>query len=203
MLYAELAVRRLTHLAALAWRSSDSTQGDHHVRHPPPLETSSSTRNRTLVDTGIGNALEWLDWSIYSTVAAFFAASFVAAQDPVSAFLSTLAVFAVGFVARPVGGFVFGWIGDRLGRRKSITLFPTRVRTADVAVPLALDDTVDTEAAEPGHRLIPHTGKKISRCTPHLPLAPPSSATCGWSESVLPPTLAAPTRSTWRSPTGG
>lgn len=77
---------------------------------------------RTLVGTGIGNAVEWYDWTIYATFAPFFAGQLFSSADPTSAILSTLAIFAVGFVARPFGGFVFGWIGDRIGRKSSMTL---------------------------------------------------------------------------------
>ena len=51
-----------------------------------------------------------------------------------SAFLITLAVFAVGFVARPAGGLVFGWIGDRLGRKKSMTLSVSLIAGASFAI---------------------------------------------------------------------
>ena len=77
---------------------------------------------RTLVGTGIGNAVEWYDWAIYATFAPFFASQLFNSADPTSAILSTLAIFAVGFVARPFGGFAFGWIGDRIGRKSSMTL---------------------------------------------------------------------------------
>lgn len=77
---------------------------------------------RALVGTGFGNALEWFDWAIYATFAPFFAASFFNSENPVSAFLSTLVVFAVGFVGRPVGGFIFGRLGDRIGRRTAMSL---------------------------------------------------------------------------------
>lgn len=80
-----------------------------------------STR-RTLLSTGIGNAAEWFDWAIYATFAPFFSKQLFNPADPTSAILSTLAIFAVGFVARPFGGFVFGWIGDKLGRKTSMTL---------------------------------------------------------------------------------
>lgn len=70
-----------------------------------------------MVSTGVGNALEWFDWSIYATFAPFFAARFFDPDDEIAAFLSTLAIFAVGFLARPAGGFVFGWIADRRGRK--------------------------------------------------------------------------------------
>ena len=77
---------------------------------------------RTLVSTGIGNAAEWYDWAIYATFAPFFSKELFNPADATSAILSTLAIFAVGFVARPFGGFVFGWIGDKLGRKTSMTL---------------------------------------------------------------------------------
>jgi MFS transporter, MHS family, alpha-ketoglutarate permease len=76
---------------------------------------------RTLIGTGIGNAVEWYDWAIYATFAPFIAGALFSNADPTSAVLSTLAIFAVGFVARPFGGFVFGWIGDRIGRKTSMT----------------------------------------------------------------------------------
>ena len=77
---------------------------------------------RTLVSTGIGNAAEWYDWAIYATFAPFFSKQLFNPADATSAILSTLAIFAVGFVARPFGGFVFGWIGDKVGRKTSMTL---------------------------------------------------------------------------------
>ncbi len=79
-------------------------------------------RTRTIVGTGVGNALEWFDWNIYAIFATFFAAQFFSGENEVSALLATLAVFAVGFVARPFGGFLFGWISDRRGRRAAMTL---------------------------------------------------------------------------------
>ncbi len=81
----------------------------------------TSTR-RTLIGTGIGNAVEWYDWAIYATFTPFIASQLFSKVDPASAVLSTLAIFAVGFVARPFGGFLFGWIGDRIGRKASMTL---------------------------------------------------------------------------------
>lgn len=85
----------------------------------PPV---GQKRTKTIVGTGVGNALEWFDWNIYAIFATFFAAQFFSGANQFSAVLSTLAVFAVGFVARPFGGFLFGWISDRRGRRAAMTL---------------------------------------------------------------------------------
>lgn len=87
-----------------------------------PVPVSARGRAKILTQIGIGNALEWFDWTIYAIFAGFFAGQFFAATDPVSAVLSTLAVFAVGFFARPFGGFLFGWLGDRSGRRTAMTV---------------------------------------------------------------------------------
>jgi MHS family alpha-ketoglutarate permease-like MFS transporter len=79
-------------------------------------------RRRVIVGAGIGNALEWFDWTVYAIFAPFFAAQFFDPQEPLSALLATLAVFAVGFLMRPLGGLFFGWLADRHGRRRAMTL---------------------------------------------------------------------------------
>ncbi|WP_037367284.1 MFS transporter [Amycolatopsis orientalis] len=86
------------------------------------MTTVVPDRRRTLFGLGAGNAMEWFDWNVYATFASFFAAQFFNAHSAVSALLSTLAVFAVGFAARPVGGWVFGWIADRKGRQLAMAL---------------------------------------------------------------------------------
>lgn len=76
---------------------------------------------KTLLGTGVGNALEWFDWNVYAAFAIYFSAQFFDKTDRASAFLSTMAVFAVGFVARPFGSYAFGWLADRIGRRESLS----------------------------------------------------------------------------------
>ncbi|MGO1183041.1 MAG: MFS transporter [Micrococcaceae bacterium] len=83
---------------------------------------SPSKRRKDLVAVNLGNALEWFDWNIYAIFAPFFAAQFFRSDDPLSSLLSTLAVFAVGFLMRPVGGWLFGRLADERGRRFSLTL---------------------------------------------------------------------------------
>ncbi|MSS44703.1 MFS transporter [Cutibacterium sp. WCA-380-WT-3A] len=75
---------------------------------------------KTLAGTGIGNALEWYDWNVYASFAVFISTQFFDSSDKTSAFLSTMAIFAVGFVARPVGGAFFGWLADKIGRKHSL-----------------------------------------------------------------------------------
>lgn len=91
-----------------------------------PMDSPSSadrqSSSKTIMGTGIGNMVEWYDWNVYATFAAYFSTQLFSRDDPGSAFLQTMAVFAVGFVARPMGGYLFGWIGDRLGRKPALTL---------------------------------------------------------------------------------
>lgn len=88
----------------------------------PSISLAPRRSLRTIVGTGLGNAIEWYDWNVYVVFAPFFAQQFFNPADPVSATLSTLAVFAVGFVVRPFGGLLFGWIADRHGRRPSMLI---------------------------------------------------------------------------------
>ena len=82
----------------------------------------AAQRRRVILGVGAGNALEWYDWTAYSIFAAYFAKQFFHSEDPLAALLGTLAVFAVGFFMRPLGGIFFGWLADRKGRRFTMTL---------------------------------------------------------------------------------
>ncbi|MBD1586363.1 MHS family MFS transporter [Pseudomonas sp. C2L12B] len=86
-------------------------------------QTPQSLR-RIVVASVIGNALEWYDFFLYGTAAAlvFGPLFFPAGTDPVLGTLGAFAGFAVGFVARPVGGVLFGHIGDRHGRKRALVI---------------------------------------------------------------------------------
>ncbi|MFI6179812.1 MFS transporter [Nonomuraea sp. NPDC051191] len=73
---------------------------------------------RVVSASTIGTALEWYDFMLYGTAAALvFGGVFFPKGDPLAATLASLGTFAVGFLARPVGGLLFGHLGDRYGRR--------------------------------------------------------------------------------------
>ncbi|EME67234.1 arabinose efflux permease family protein [Rhodococcus ruber BKS 20-38] len=85
-------------------------------------ESPPVRRRKDMIAVNIGNAIEWFDWNVYAIFAPFFAVQFFSSHDELSAMLSTLAIFGVGFLMRPLGGWVFGIIADRKGRRFSLTL---------------------------------------------------------------------------------
>src|SRR4029077_2875261 len=70
----------------------------------------------------IGNVLEWYDFSIYGFFALQIGATFVPSGDRVAEVLAAFSVFAVGYLARPLGAIAFGYIGDRAGRPAALTL---------------------------------------------------------------------------------
>lgn len=74
-------------------------------------------RTRSMIATSLGNGLEWFDWTIYAVFSTYIAKALFNPADPKSALLGTLAVFAVGFVSRPLGGIFFGRLADRIGRK--------------------------------------------------------------------------------------
>lgn len=86
-------------------------------------QTSADTRVRTAVAVGIGNFMEWFDFAIYGFFAVLIGQTFFPANaDPIVALLSSLSVFAIGFLMRPLGAFVLGPIGDKYGRRIALVL---------------------------------------------------------------------------------
>lgn len=106
---------------------------------------------RTLLAGAVGNVLEWYDFALYGYFAPVFAATFFPSEQPSVSLLSAFGVFAIGFLARPLGALLFGYIGDTLGRREALAwsvivmAVPTVIvgmlpgyATIGIAAPLAL-----------------------------------------------------------------
>ncbi|WP_406692503.1 MFS transporter [Saccharopolyspora sp. ID03-671] len=75
-----------------------------------------------VVRGSIGNLIEWYDWYAYTAFSVYFAATFFPKGDSTAQLLNTAAVFAVGFLMRPLGGWMLGRYADRFGRRAALTL---------------------------------------------------------------------------------
>jgi len=83
-------------------------------------------KTRTVIAAGaIGNVLEWYDFAIYGYFASSIGRAFFPKEDPVAQVLSAFGIFAVGFLMRPIGGALVGYIGDKLGRRAALTFSVT------------------------------------------------------------------------------
>ena len=84
-----------------------------------PQQSASGNRNaiKSLVASTTGQLFEWYEWTAYAVFATFIAGAMFNNDNPVSALLATFAVFAVGFLMRPLGGIVFGRIADVKGRK--------------------------------------------------------------------------------------
>jgi MFS transporter, MHS family, alpha-ketoglutarate permease len=75
-----------------------------------------------IVGASSGNLVEWFDFYIYSFCALYFSSSFFPKSDPTTQLLNTAGIFAAGFLMRPIGGWMFGRIADRYGRRNSMMI---------------------------------------------------------------------------------
>jgi MFS family permease len=72
---------------------------------------------RVIIAASVGNIIEWYDFYIFGSLAAILSVKFFEQSHPVAALLSTIALFTAGFLIRPLGAFLFGWMGDRIGRK--------------------------------------------------------------------------------------
>ncbi|WP_327241966.1 MFS transporter [Streptomyces sp. NBC_01320] len=90
------------------------------IKRPSRPATSASPQAKRAVVSGtFGSALEWFDFAVYGAMSAtVFPSLFFNELDPAMGLLASFAAFGVGFFARPLGGIVFGHLGDRIGRRK-------------------------------------------------------------------------------------
>jgi MFS family permease len=157
---------------------------ENRVQSPSDGLASMTARKRIvsmLAATG-GSLIEWFDFYIYTFMAIYFSPAFFPSGDPTTQLLAAAGIFAAGFLARPVGGWFFGWMADTIGRKRSMIIsvnfmcigafmcaFVPTYETIGVAAPLLLlfarllqgfsvgggygsVATYITEAAAPGRR---------------------------------------------------
>lgn len=83
---------------------------------------TTARRLRAIISGSIGNLVEWYDWYAYSAFSIYFAPVFFPDSDKTVQLLNTAGIFAVGFLMRPIGGWLFGSLADRVGRKFSMTV---------------------------------------------------------------------------------
>jgi MHS family proline/betaine transporter-like MFS transporter len=97
---------------------------------------NTSTLRKVITGASIGNAVEWFDFAIYGFLATFIAANFFPSGNETAALLNTFAIFAAAFFVRPLGGFVFGPLGDRIGRQRVLALVILLMAASTLAIGL-------------------------------------------------------------------
>jgi MHS family alpha-ketoglutarate permease-like MFS transporter len=100
------------------------------------MDHTQRARLRNILGGSAGNLVEWYDWYTYSAFTLYFAPIFFPSGDRTLQLLNTAAVFAVGFVMRPVGAWVMGVYADRRGRKAGLTLSVTLMCTGSLMIAL-------------------------------------------------------------------
>jgi len=84
-------------------------------------QPNTINRIKSIIGGSLGNLVEWYDWYIYSFFSLYFAATFFPKGNQTVQLLSTAAIFAVGFLMRPIGGWLMGTFADKKGRKAALT----------------------------------------------------------------------------------
>ena len=107
----------------------------------PPSETLSGPgrpgRLRSILGGSAGNLIEWYDWYVYSAFTLYFAPNFFPASDRTSQLLNAAAIFAVGFLMRPLGAWIMGVYADRYGRKVALAASVTLMCAGSLIIAVA------------------------------------------------------------------
>jgi len=86
------------------------------------MTQSAASRLKSIFSGSVGNLVEWYDWYVYAAFSLYFAPAFFPKGDQTAQLLNTAAVFAIGFLVRPLGGWLLGRYADRHGRKAALVL---------------------------------------------------------------------------------
>lgn len=88
-----------------------------------PEVVSLKTKNKyPIANVALGNILEWYDFGLFALFSSLFSQLFFPTEDPHTAILATISIFTIGFLCRPIGALMFGYMGDKYGRAKTLRL---------------------------------------------------------------------------------
>ena len=108
---------------------------------------TSMQRFRAILGGSAGNFVEWYDWFVYSSFALYFAKHFFPKGDETAQLLQAAAVFAVGFLARPIGAWFMGLYADRAGRKAALTVSVSMMCAGSFAIAIIPDYSMIGTAA--------------------------------------------------------
>ena len=100
----------------------------------PYTATEKRSRIFAIMAASSGNLVEWFDFYVYAFSALYFAPSFFPKSDPTAQLLNTAGVFAAGFLMRPIGGWLFGRVADKHGRKTSMLISVTMMCGGSLAI---------------------------------------------------------------------
>jgi MHS family alpha-ketoglutarate permease-like MFS transporter len=91
---------------------------------PDPIiqPPSTASRIKSIIGGSLGNLVEWYDWYVYSAFTLYFAGAFFPSDNQTVQLVNTTGIFAVGFLMRPIGGWVMGTYADKQGRKAALTM---------------------------------------------------------------------------------
>jgi MFS family permease len=115
--HGKLNTEEMSHLAAS--RSDEALKEGESMAQAARVPKNFRT---VIMAAAGGNVIEWYDFYIFGSLATILSVKFFEKSHPVAALLSTIALFTAGFLVRPLGAFVFGWLGDRVGRKYTFIL---------------------------------------------------------------------------------
>jgi MHS family alpha-ketoglutarate permease-like MFS transporter len=92
----------------------------HGSAATPVAEKTTGSRLKSIFSGSVGNMVEWYDWYVYAAFSLYFAKVFFPKGDTTAQLLNTAAIFAVGFLMRPIGGWLMGLYADRKGRKAAL-----------------------------------------------------------------------------------
>lgn len=98
--------------------------------------TNPSSKLRIVLSGAIGNLMEWYDFAVYGYLASIIGSQFFPADNPTNSILAAFGAFAAGFLARPLGGMIFGQLGDLIGRRHAMLVSVFAMAASTVAMGL-------------------------------------------------------------------
>jgi MHS family alpha-ketoglutarate permease-like MFS transporter len=86
-----------------------------------PVPQTTAERIKSIIGGSLGNLVEWYDWYVYTAFSLYFSGAFFPKENQTVQLLNTAGIFAIGFLMRPIGGWVMGTFADRKGRKTALT----------------------------------------------------------------------------------